>query len=561
MTTNKNNKDWTGGKSSIFTCLAASNHTLEEREVNDYYATDPEAAEWLLELEPELDNIWECACGEGHLAKVFDKAGKLLWATDLINRGYGGIMDFLNINTNIKHNGDIVSNPPYSCYDSNTEVLTQGGWKYFCNVKPEDKILSVNIDTLELEWSDIITQYEYEVDDELVHFGGFMDLLVTKNHRMFAFRRQNGCSNIVTNLRTKSGDVYTADMIRPSHLLPKLGYNWSGKNQEFLKLNATSKKNSRCSEVEIPELLIPMDIWVEFFGFWLADGSCRHTLNSQGNSRYVVSIKQHDSNADYVKQLLDKMPFDYRVYKNKGRNSSNYEINNKQLWEYLIKFGKSAEKYIPNEIKDLPSSKLQKFMRGYMSGDSTVTQGGKTQGYILSSVSKRLIDDLAEIVLKLGYLVTHIRSGMTSVRPYYSFSFYDGYKKTQNYLTYSQKTLVPYKGKVYCVTLEKNGFMLVRRNNYITISGNSAERFIRKALDTVTDGRKVCMFLKLTFLESKSRKQLFEQYPPKTIWVSSSRISCAKNGDFDKYPSSAVAYAWYIWEKGYTGETVVKWFN
>lgn len=69
------------------------------------------------------------------------------------------------------------------------------------------------------------------------------------------------------------------------------------------------------------------------------------------------------------------------------------------------------------------------------------------------------------------------------------------------------------------------------------------------------------MFLKLTFLESKSRKQLFEQYPPKTIWVSSSRINCAKNGDFDKYPSSAVAYAWYIWEKGYTGDTVVKWFN
>ena len=68
-------------------------------------------------------------------------------------------------------------------------------------------------------------------------------------------------------------------------------------------------------------------------------------------------------------------------------------------------------------------------------------------------------------------------------------------------------------------------------------------------------------FLKLTFLESKSRKQLFEQYPPKTIWVSSSRIPCAKNGDFDKYPSSAVAYAWYIWEKGYVGQTVVKWFN
>jgi hypothetical protein len=24
---------------------------------------------------------------------------------------------------------------------------------------------------------------------------------------------------------------------------------------------------------------------------------------------------------------------------------------------------------------------------------------------------------------------------------------------------------------------------------------------------------------------------------------------------------SAVAYAWYVWEKGFNGDTIVKWFN
>lgn len=33
------------------------------------------------------------------------------------------------------------------------------------------------------------------------------------------------------------------------------------------------------------------------------------------------------------------------------------------------------------------------------------------------------------------------------------------------------------------------------------------------------------------------------------------------NGDFDMYGSSAAAYAWFVWEKGYQGETIVKWFN
>lgn len=107
-------KDWTGNKKSIFTCLGASNHSLGKRDENDYYATEPKAAELLLEVEPDLNNIWECACGEGHLAKVFDEAGKLSYATDLIDRGYGNnFFDFLTQNYITKFNGDIVTNPPY----------------------------------------------------------------------------------------------------------------------------------------------------------------------------------------------------------------------------------------------------------------------------------------------------------------------------------------------------------------------------------------------------------------------------------------------------------------
>lgn len=89
-----------------------------------------------------------------------------------------------------------------------------------------------------------------------------------------------------------------------------------------------------------------------------------------------------------------------------------------------------------------------------------------------------------------------------------------------------------------------------------------AKEFVEHALNIVDNGCKVAMFLKLTFLESKSRKKLFEKYPPKRIWVFSERIQCAKNGDFELYKQSgmtAVAYAWFVWEKGYKGETTVGW--
>lgn len=64
-------KDWTGNKNSIFKTLGASNHTDKERQKEDYYATDPIAAKLLLQVEKFSPHIWECACGEKHLANVF----------------------------------------------------------------------------------------------------------------------------------------------------------------------------------------------------------------------------------------------------------------------------------------------------------------------------------------------------------------------------------------------------------------------------------------------------------------------------------------------------------
>ena len=87
-----------------------------------------------------------------------------------------------------------------------------------------------------------------------------------------------------------------------------------------------------------------------------------------------------------------------------------------------------------------------------------------------------------------------------------------------------------------------------------------ASEFIYHALSLIPVGNKVCMFLKVQFLEGKERQELFTKYPPIRVWVSSSRIRCAKNGDFSQ-ANSMVATAWYVWEKGYQGDTVLKWFN
>lgn len=82
--------------------------------------------------------------------------------------------------------------------------------------------------------------------------------------------------------------------------------------------------------------------------------------------------------------------------------------------------------------------------------------------------------------------------------------------------------------------------------------------FILKALELIKEGNKIAMFLKLQTLEGQERyKKIFSKYPPRKIYVFIKRIQCAKNGLFKG--SSAVCYAWFIWEKGYKGQTIIDW--
>lgn len=106
-------------------------------------------------------------------------------------------------------------------------------------------------------------------------------------------------------------------------------------------------------------------------------------------------------------------------------------------------------------------------------------------------------------------------------------------------------------------------------------------KYVKHCLELIETGKYLALFLKLTFLEGKERKKFFEENPPIRVWVSSSRILCAKNGVFktvktDKQgnlkldekgnpvmqnKSSACCYAWFVWQKGYKGDTIIKWFN
>ena len=82
------------------------------------------------------------------------------------------------------------------------------------------------------------------------------------------------------------------------------------------------------------------------------------------------------------------------------------------------------------------------------------------------------------------------------------------------------------------------------------------------ALKLIPEGNKVVMFLKIQFLETTKRyEQIFKINPPKKIYVAVKRFACKKDGDFTKDLGSALCYCWFVWEKGFKGDPIIKWFN
>lgn len=548
-------KDWTGNLQSIVGCLGASNHSAGEREMHDFYATDPIAAEWLIQLEELNSNIWECAAGQGHLAKVFENHGFNVKATDLVNRGYGqGGVDFLACEE--KFDGDIVTNPPYKCFSSDTECYTKLGWKLLTSLDATDEIMSINPDTLEVEWSPIsaITIRPFNPNTEkMYHFKqAHLDIMCTNGHRMFAFSKKH------KSLVRKNGDLIHSEDIRSTHYLPKSGFSWKGIECDTFVLPAIDGMRY-AQPIHKDDISMNMDAWLRFFGLWLADGYCRHTKNSQGNYRKTVGIKQLAKNKGYVEEVLNSLPFKYSEYYDKNRKNLaiNFEIHNEQLWEYLKQFGKSSDKYIPTELKELSSRQLQILLDSYFFGDGSAYGN---HGRMYRTISRKLIEDVQEIIFKLGNL-THVVRGDFWKNPEYNIVYNPDSKYTIATFPSNKHDAckVEYSGQVCCVTLAKNGVMLLRRNGIEFICGNCAQEFVEHSLSLVPEGHKVCMFLKVQFLEGKSRKELFLNNPPRRVWVSSSRISCSKNGN--NFSEFMIAYAWYVWEKGYHGDTILKWFN
>jgi hypothetical protein len=256
--------------------------------------------------------------------------------------------------------------------------------------------------------------------------------------------------------------------------IPKGGF-WKGVEEKWFTLPGIEytkygRQGKTPYNVIKDSLKIEMNLWLKYFGFWLAEGSFDNENIAKSHGYRVVITQVNKIKREEIRAVLNAMPFNY------AEDGYNFVICNKQLWNYMKQFGKKHDKFIPNEIKNLDKRQIKILFDWMVKGDGHIR---KTNGQInYWTCSKKLADDVQEIVLKLGLnaSITEQEGKRIVIRGKNVIGgkiYIIGVQRFRHYrLRRNNISKENYTGKVYCCEVENNS-VFIRRNGKTCWCGNS----------------------------------------------------------------------------------------
>jgi len=292
---------------------------------------------------------------------------------------------------------------------SESMICTKNGWKLFKDISDDEEILTLNVDNNQIEVQKIEKKIFLPYQGKMYKFSGKnIDLTVTGNHR-FLVENKNGTRKYVLakEIYENKNNLLTSGQYK----LLKRG-NWIGSYSENFTLEGVDRSDLsfNLKHELINKYTNPIDIksedWYAFMGIYLSEGHCVGVKSNQYKSNgYTVVITQVKSETKkLIVELLDKLPFEYWVTEN-DNGKCQYHINDARLYNYLFPLGYSFNKYIPTELKQASQDLLQIFFNWFMLGDGRSVKSKHENWSNKESVftiSKQLIDDLHEVLIKLG---------------------------------------------------------------------------------------------------------------------------------------------------------------
>ena len=342
-----------------------------------------------------------------------------------------------------------------NCFDKYTEILTEDGWKFFDKLTKKEKVMTLNPNNGVMEFKKP-TSYTKKREQFINYFTNknYLDFAVTDNHSMYSGNRFG-----LFKLKNFN-DLPLFSFVKQS------GGIWDRQDVEYFYLPETTVNHGRWGhKIKKDAIRIEMDTFVEFLGWWTTDGWLN---NGKGKFVGITQSFNNKLKRKKIEEMFSKLPFHV------SPNKEDYRIFNRQLFNYLEKYGRRGNKKIPEFIFNLSPRQIKIFLDSFWLGDGWSHKGTK---YYICSDSK-MADQIQELLLKIGKFGT---INMVDPTKRKEIPEINGQKIIAKKLVYQitepkHKKAMIRKGRVerreyndfaYCLTVD-NHIIYVRRNGCLS---------------------------------------------------------------------------------------------
>ena len=408
-----------------------------------------------------------------HVKKVIQRHGNDITET------VGWLINYIKEN-NIDY--AYVDDIGVGCFDEKTEILTEDGWKHFYQLTPDLKVLSMNPETRQsyytLPTKHISKKYNgkmYLCESATLNF------CITPNHKLF-----------YRGVQASKWKLDEIQNIKINEIKMQRSFMWQGQEQQSFILQGVNRKMiglakgyNNCwgqegkwelKDWHGQDITILMDTWLAFLGWYLSEGCC---YKGQGN--YFISITQKGATGiKQIREILITLGFKFQEKYSKT-GCCNFVIASKALYDEVYQYGRYARnKTVPSYVKTLSPRQIRVFLDTYLAGDGQLHKGMK----IYSTSSKQMANDLQELVLKCGNyasISTHRDFSTVWIENHWAKRGGDFFRvnewqfATDIHFLMNERKLrqVNYKGWIFCVTVEPDHLIFVRREGTCFWTGNS----------------------------------------------------------------------------------------
>ena len=353
------------------------------------------------------------------------------------------------------------------CYDSETEVLTETGWRAFAGLTGDERLATRTVDG----------RLEYHRPSRLIHrpHEGPMyeyhthnvDFLLTPEHRIPVLREQTGWSE--TSARQTPEEL--ADL-SSTHSAVALRAQWDGESRDQYGPLGWSSAT-----------------YAAFMGWWLSEGSVSRTTNA---ITIYQTRRDHDTE---IERVLDDTGLSWTPM-TAYRKRVGWLTASRALADHLRPLGLQRMRRVPEEVWLLSRADLGVFFDAVVAGDGTTRKprhGWRGGDRWINTASAQLAGEYQALAMKAGWYarvfarpperkILRDRGGrehFVNGGPTWRVSIKT--RASAGCLNGKRLSVVAYSGMVHCATVP-NGTLYVRRHGIAHWNGNSPSCVIGQAV-------------------------------------------------------------------------------